>query len=244
MNIGKKRPRGSLSEIVGKQTSPAPKKKGHQNSNKKKRENSNKNTKNDLDSWVENLVKKQASNDASAVSLQTASTKAERIEKRAAKQQRRHEKLFIKHGKHHNDTNAPAPHSLVSSSVVAANAGGAKVSKNAQEQPRRKAGVTTTQSLERLKALVTFCRELEKQQNQAANGKYRQPFQGFPPMKVKKRKKWDTENIQPRPKDYGGLGLALPSLFLSLEDPSFGRLLEDEFQEHIDGFFGKLGPKP
>jgi hypothetical protein len=51
------------------------------------------------------------------------------------------------------------------------------------------------------------------------------------------------ENIQPRKKDYGGLGLARNSLLISLRDVSFIPKLEQEFQEHVHGFFGKQRTK-
>jgi hypothetical protein len=56
-------------------------------------------------------------------------------------------------------------------------------------------------------------------------------------------KKWTEESVQPRRRDYGGLGLARPSMFLTLSDPSFMPRLEQEFQEHIPGFFGKQRTK-
>lgn len=63
-------------------------------------------------------------------------------------------------------------------------------------------------------------------------------------VKIKgKNRKWDEENIQPRNKDYGGIGLARPSLFLPLNDPSFIPKLECEFAAHIPGFFGKQRTK-
>jgi hypothetical protein len=49
--------------------------------------------------------------------------------------------------------------------------------------------------------------------------------------------------IQPRKREYGGLGLARPSLFLDLRDESFIPKLEDEFSEHISGFYGKIRTK-
>ena len=51
------------------------------------------------------------------------------------------------------------------------------------------------------------------------------------------------ERIQPRKRDYGGLGLARPSIGISLRDPSFIPKLEQEFAEHINGFFGKQRTK-
>ena len=56
-------------------------------------------------------------------------------------------------------------------------------------------------------------------------------------------KKWTPDNIQPRRRDYGGLGSARPSMFLGLSDPSFLPRLENEFDEHVPGFFGKQRTK-
>ena len=53
----------------------------------------------------------------------------------------------------------------------------------------------------------------------------------------------NDEVVQPRRRDYGGLGLARPSMFLSLRDPSFVPKLEEEFAEHVPGFFGKQKTK-
>jgi hypothetical protein len=55
----------------------------------------------------------------------------------------------------------------------------------------------------------------------------------------KKRKAWDEPSVQPRSRDYGGIGLARRSMFLGFADPSFFPKLEQEFSEHIPGFFGK-----
>ena len=48
---------------------------------------------------------------------------------------------------------------------------------------------------------------------------------------------------KPRKKDYGGLGLARPSLLIDLRDVSFIPKLEEEFAEHVPGFFGKQRTK-
>ena len=53
----------------------------------------------------------------------------------------------------------------------------------------------------------------------------------------------NDEMVQPRLRDYGGLGLARPSMYISLHDPSFVPKLEEEFAEHIPGFFGKQKTK-
>jgi len=49
--------------------------------------------------------------------------------------------------------------------------------------------------------------------------------------------------LQPRKRDYGGLGQARPSLFLDLRDESFKPKLEEKFSEHIAGFYGKIRTK-
>jgi hypothetical protein len=61
--------------------------------------------------------------------------------------------------------------------------------------------------------------------------------------KNKGKKKLDEDTIQPRNRDYGGIGLARPSMFLPLSDPSFIPKLEEEFAEHVPGFFGKQRTK-
>jgi hypothetical protein len=60
---------------------------------------------------------------------------------------------------------------------------------------------------------------------------------------MNKKRKWEDDTIQPRNRDYGGIGLARPSMFLPLNDPSFVPKLEQEFAEHVPGFFGKTHTK-
>jgi len=59
----------------------------------------------------------------------------------------------------------------------------------------------------------------------------------------KKQPKLNSQKLQPRKNDYNGLGLARPSLYLPLDDPSFKPKLEEEFGEHVAGFFGKQRSK-
>ena len=49
--------------------------------------------------------------------------------------------------------------------------------------------------------------------------------------------------IQPRRRDYNGQGLARPTLYLPLSDPSFVPKLELEFSEHVDFGSGKRGKR-
>lgn len=67
---------------------------------------------------------------------------------------------------------------------------------------------------------------------------------GLPPPPKGKATKQSTINptsseLQPRTRDYNGQGLARPSLYLPLNDAAFVPRLEEEFAEHIPGFFGK-----
>lgn len=75
-------------------------------------------------------------------------------------------------------------------------------------------------------------------------GKVLTPFQTTSRPKARTRKKlWDPHSIQPRHRDYSGIGLARPSLYLELTDPALIPKLEEEFAEHITGFYGKQRTK-
>jgi hypothetical protein len=59
---------------------------------------------------------------------------------------------------------------------------------------------------------------------------------GKPPAaSVSKRKL----NLEPRKSDYGGIGLARPSLWIALDEQGWRSKLNQNFIEHIPGFFGK-----
>ena len=64
--------------------------------------------------------------------------------------------------------------------------------------------------------------------------------------KAVRKAKTDTleeNNIQPKAQNYGGLGLGRTSMYLDLLDPSFIPKFEQEFSEHVKGFFGKQRTK-
>jgi hypothetical protein len=61
----------------------------------------------------------------------------------------------------------------------------------------------------------------------------------LPAASVSKRKL----NLQPRKCDYGGIGLARPSLYIALDESGWRRKLNQNFLEHIPGFFGKQRSK-
>jgi hypothetical protein len=60
--------------------------------------------------------------------------------------------------------------------------------------------------------------------------------------KMRKRK-LNEDTIQPRSCDYSGIGMARDSMLIEFVDPSYYPKLEEEFHEHIPGFFGKQRTK-
>jgi hypothetical protein len=60
--------------------------------------------------------------------------------------------------------------------------------------------------------------------------------------KMRKRK-LNEDTIQPRLCDYSGIGMARNSMLIEFVDPSYYPKLEEEFHEHIPGFFGKQRTK-
>jgi len=180
------------------------------------------NTSTDLNSLISNLAKQQASD-----STAKTTSKEERIQKRAAKKQRRDDrKGYVENTSSDNiknpteDRKPPPP----------------RPPQPNEERPTRPHATTATNK-KRLRQLATACKELVPKSKF-----YQKPFEGLD-KKKRKTKQLDDVNVQPRPKDYGGLGLARETLFLPLQDPSFTRRLEEEFQEHVDGFFGKQRTK-
>lgn len=61
--------------------------------------------------------------------------------------------------------------------------------------------------------------------------------------KKRKRGKWSENSIQPLRSDYSGIGLARMSMYIDFLDPSYYPKLEEEFREHIPGFYGKQRTK-
>ena len=109
------------------------------------------------------------------------------------------------------------------------------VSSYKQEGLRRKKSPVS--SKQRLRQLTILLQEIR-----ATYDKDYRPFQA-PPYKKRKTKGWNETTIQPRPSDYSGIGLARESLYMSFKDPSFFPTLEEEFSEHIPGFYGKQRTK-
>jgi hypothetical protein len=64
-----------------------------------------------------------------------------------------------------------------------------------------------------------------------------------PPFKKRKTKGWNEITVQPKSSDYSGMGIARKSLYIEFRGQSFFPILEEEFNEHIPGFFGKSRTK-
>lgn len=85
--------------------------------------------------------------------------------------------------------------------------------------------------------------------------KWCRPYTPIPSAIVRKRKRQRCSTTtsttsssvddrwQPRRSNYGGIGLARASLWIDLQDPSYRPKLEQEFAEHIPGFYGKQRTK-
>lgn len=160
-------------------------------------------------------------------------SKQERIERRQAKKRRREERkgieeLQTKHG-----------------------AGATKHAKGADlvdELTKEERYDQSIRQLELLKediyTIVLKLGECQEEEN-ITQRKQQQKHYTAPDIKGKATvgQQLTDENIQPRKNDYGGLGLARNSLLISLRDVSFVPKLEQEFAEHIHGFFGKQRTK-
>ena len=91
-------------------------------------------------------------------------------------------------------------------------------------------------------------RKKNKQQDGASDRQEESFINGLPAEPKGKATKRGTlrpesKELQPRIRDYNGQGLVRNSLYLSFNDPSFVPKLEEEFEEHIPGFFGKAKQK-
>lgn len=144
------------------------------------------------------------------------SAKEERVAKRAAKKRRREERLINRETTH--DSREAAKKSKETSVGI-----------ETHKLLLTVIGKTIQQS-------VHYCQE--------QNSKKKQLFTFSSATKARNLKKsWHEDSIQPRKKDYGGIGLARPSLYIDFNDPSLVPKIEKEFAEHIPGFFGKQRTK-
>lgn len=169
-----------------------------------------------MEDWISQLAKKTAGSDSIAV------PKEERKAKRAAKKARRQQRVELKEQQSGKQDRMPERRPLSEHDEAAESAA----------------------NQERLKLLVHWIkqstRQIEKERKEARRRS--QPFEAKNKI-LHKARRWDSEGIQPLSSQYGGIGLARESLFISLDSPAWLPQLEQEFAEHIPGFFGKQRTK-
>ena len=172
---------------------------------------------NSLEDWVTSLARNEVS--------ETNSTKAERIAKRLVKKRRREE---IKQEKRNAHPKASAR--------TEDNVGGFQREPSSAQNHSVTSRISK-QSL-RLNVLSQKVEDRVTLVKEKCMKAWQKPYSPVPII-PKKRRRQREDCQQPRPSDYGGIGLARASLWISLDDPSWQPKLEEEFAEHVTGFFGK-----
>lgn len=216
-NKGKKKQLASSSRSKASKSEIKNKKKSFNNNNIPK--DVNVQSRGSLD-YISSLVRMVGDNDK----FIDAANKSKRIEKRKAKKMER--ELKIQHKKHQNRRKNHET----------------KLSNTSQNKVK-----PPGYSMERLQTIAEMLAEAMEKHVQTRSflsdkGKdssllselINKRFQRF---------KMNIDSMQPRKGSYGGIGFARDSYYLSLDDPSFIPKLEEEFAEHIDGFFGKQRTK-
>lgn len=184
----------------------------------------------EMGEWITSLAKQVATTGDSNHHHPVLS-KQERVQKRAVKKLRRQQHHQQQQNRH--DDRKQQREGVKGKMLVAS---------------KRKTEYNSSQQQRRLKRLAQLVLSLHKEHQQKSDQQKRQQQQRwYAPDKdsdrIKRKHALNEENIQPRPSDYGGIGLARKSLYLSFQDPSHIPKLEEEFNEHIPGFFGKQRTK-
>lgn len=205
--------------------------------------------------WIASLAK-QVTTDSSATaqSNRTTTTKEERIQKRAlkkAERQQRHEERKKPVEVEASASTAPTPRTR----------GGEPSHLAPHTRPRPRGGTTDSDEVrKRLKRIAQWISVLRKEHEattttptatttteSTSTGSSRKRTILYAPSaaqeRVKRTRALNEANIQPRVSDYSGIGLARKSLYIPFQDPSHFPKLEQEFKEHIPGFFGRQRTK-
>ena len=156
--------------------------------------------------WIASIAARSISSDG-----QRIPSKLERIEKRNSKKRLRCERKKI---------GPPLPPSSSSNPAITPNHT-KTYSPKGNEKNLSKLAISLKRSLQRIHNSDT---------NATKTAGYTDPEAEFKGKAVS-RQQLTMENIQPIKSCYGGLGLARPSLLLSLRDPSFIPKMEEEFSE-------------
>lgn len=186
-----------------------------------------------MNDWIASLAKQSASNNnnnhnnnstPSGGPSSAVPSKEERIQKRNAKKARR--QLRQEERKRPGDD-------------VTTPAAAAAAAATAKMPPKRVSDQDTTKR--RLKRLAELLLEVRKEHRDDQRRQLYTPDEEA--HRIKRKRPLNEINIQPQPSDYSGIGLARKSLFIPFQDPSHIPKLEQEFAEHIPGFFGKQRTK-
>ena len=218
---------------TGKEAKPSPhKKKQTKTATSRNSQMKNKNTFKEGD-WLSALVK-QANDTNSSSENQVVLSKQERIAKRNAKKRKRQERKGL------DPESIPTKASKQMDSV--------KLTEEELQERQERSDLAMYKLSNHLTSTVE---SIHPETSDSKSYKHlqailqKQSAYSAPQQKGKatKNQQLTDDIVQPRLSDYGGLGLARPSLLIDLRDVSFVPKLEQEFAEHIQGFFGKQRTK-
>jgi hypothetical protein len=196
--------------------------------------------------WIAALASKATSSAANGNGVGTATTKEERIERRMRKKQRRQMQKDQIHEKMKGKQCIEEDYAAQSVRAGLTAMKGRSAAMTARKGNNR----TKLVDKERLERIASLLKDRVLATG-VPIGNHQRPSRPFEPQRTVKtsassllpaqfrKRKWELSSLQPRKRDYGGIGLARPTLFLELTDPSFVPKLEEEFHEHIPGFYGR-----
>jgi hypothetical protein len=200
---------------------------------------------NGLEDWVTNLATEQKD------VFKPNVTKAERIEKRLAKKRRIDENTLQKRNTKKRISKAPIPGQVIDEGPAIETINELTSRSTFRRQVKdhsvlRHTDQTTKDRLRSLSEKFEGCVSAIKERRSS----WQKPYTPAPILSgniSQRRRQQQANNLenwfQPRQTNYGGMGLARSSLFIALDDPSWQPKLEEEFVEHIPGFYGKQRTK-
>jgi hypothetical protein len=209
-----------------------------------------KKTKKSKDDWISALAAQEASTTKHIIIL----SKEERIESRNAKKRRRDDRkaptLIFKGAMEPDGEDAPE-HGHAHGHAHGTNGSNRRKDRSRKKQHKKQIDPEELKLRSELymNKLSNLIQDSVSKVNEGKSHKEKRvatpfvPNQGQVKGKATAGQQLSDDVIQPRKKDYGGLGLARPSLLLELRDISFIPKLEEEFAEHVVGFFGKQRTK-
>jgi hypothetical protein len=188
----------------------------------------------DMNKWVSELV--------SQIKEPAAVTKADRMERRLAKK-RRYEQTRQQDQQReclNASSNKFDRKNSRENRINKASRCPVQAFSDSELETDRKSVIRLRRLIEKLDERMILVKERRKTRQK--------PFLPAPVLLAKtvQRQRLQAKNgdfFQPRASGYGGIGLARPSLYIPFDDPSWQPKLEEEFLEHIPGFFGKQRTK-